>query len=301
MILTVILLQSITIQLYNFERFSWGTFVFTFVSQHTVNLAFESLKPELRTADNWKRVSSCSLFVATTISLTVGVVVYMTFWDSTRSDLFDMYPPLRVVDMAKMLLCVTMLLTFPLPFFSCRELIIVSFIMPLVAGATSNNTLPETEETNVLTEPLLATGNQATENSAVGADDNVESTSVIFEDPRDRGICRRCIFCLKSCTDDFSIMIPGDEKQLSLPLHLILSIVFWGLSTYLAIVSPNLGDILDLVGSASGTSMAFILPGLLSFKLQGRTKLGLFILVVGGAVGSVGTVCSLKKLVGDIS
>ena len=271
------------------------------MSQHTVNLAFESLKPELRTAENWKRVSSYSLLVATTISLTVGVVVYMTFWDSTQSDLFDMYPPLRVVDMAKMLLCVTMLLTFPLPFFSCRELIIVSLIMPLATGTCCNNTLREVQENGDLAEPLLVTGNQATDTPVAGADDNVESTSVIFEDSRDRGICGRLCICLKGCTENFSIMIPGDEKQLSLPWHLTLSVVFWGLSTYLAIVSPNLGDILDLVGSVSGTTMAFILPGLLSFKLQGRTRMGLFILFVGGAVGSVGTVCSLKKLVGDIS
>ena len=280
------------------RTYSWGTFVFTFVSQHTVNLAFESLKPEVRTAENWKRVSSWSLCVATSISLTVGVVVYMTFWDSTRSDLFDMYPPSRIVDVAKMLLCVTMLLTFPLPFFSCRELIIVSIIIPLVMGG-SNDTLQGIEDSIDLAEPLLPTGNQAAETPGEDVDDNADSTSVIFEDSRDRGICQRILVCFKM--DDFSIMVPGEEKQLSLPLHLALSIVFWGLSTYLAIVSPNLGDILDLVGSASGTSMAFILPGLLSFKLQGRTKLAFFILVVGGAVGSVGTVCSLKKLVGDIS
>ena len=279
---------------------SWGTFVFTFVSQHTVNLAFESLKPEIRTVETWKQVSSWSILVATTISLTVGVVVYMTFWDSTQSDLFNMYPPMRVVDVAKMLLCVTMLLTFPLPFFSCRELLIVSIIRPLVVD---NNTLLETEISGDLAEPLLTDEDRADNPATVTpGDDSADSTSVIFEDPRDRVnvCCQTILSCFKTVTEDFSVMIPGEEKQLSLPFHLTLSVVFWGLSTYLAIVSPNLGDILDLVGAASGTGMAFILPGLLSFKLQGRTRLALFILVVGGAVGSGGTACSLKKLVADI-
>ena len=95
-------------------------------------------------------------------------------------------------------------------------------------------------------------------------------------------------------------MLPGEEKQLTLPFHVILSVVFWGVSTFLAIVSPNLGDILDLVGAASGTAMAFILPGLLSFKLQGYSFLAMFILAVGGAIGFIGTLTSLRKLIKDI-
>ncbi|CAB9498309.1 Putative sodium-coupled neutral amino acid transporter 11 [Seminavis robusta] len=263
---------------------SWGTFVFTFVSQHTVNLAFESLRPEIRTVDTWKRVSSWSISIATVISLTVGLVVYMTFWQDTRSDLFDMYPPLRIVDLAKLLLCVTMLLTFPLPFFSCRELLIVFFIQPLFAAAPSSQQLQQqsTSLDDALQEPLLDEETAANEQD----DDAEDSTSVIFEERPSRG----CI----------PVMLPGEEKQLSLVYHVLLSTMFWGASTYLAIVSPNLGDILDLVGSASGTAMAFVLPGLLSFKLQGYTRLAAFILVVGGAIGLVGTIFSFKKLISDV-
>lgn len=275
---------------------SWGTFVFTFVSQHTVNLAFESLKPEIRTVESWRKVSRWSIVLASSISLTVGMVVYITFWESTQSDLFDMYPPMRIVDLAKILLCITMLLTFPLPFFSCRELLIVSLIQPLLVDSntqqttTSNATNGSLEAGSAdLTEPLLSedgTGDHTDDN--MEAEDNVDSTSVMFEDPRsDIGVVCQ-------------LMLPGEDKQLSLPLHVALSVGFWAGSTFLAIVSPNLGDILDLVGSGSGTAMAFILPGLISFQLQGYTRLAMFILVVGGAIGFVGTACSLKKLLGDI-
>jgi solute carrier family 38 (sodium-coupled neutral amino acid transporter), member 11 len=50
-----------------------GTFVFTFVSQHTVHMVFASLKPRLQTIKNWKIVSSCSLLCSATVSLLVGL------------------------------------------------------------------------------------------------------------------------------------------------------------------------------------------------------------------------------------
>jgi amino acid permease len=277
---------------------SWGTFVFTFVSQHTVNLAFESLKPEIRTIDTWKKVSTWSLLTASVISLTVGLVVYMTFWQDTQSDLFDMYPPMKIVDLAKLLLCVTMLLTFPLPFFSCRELLIVSLIRPLLEEQQQQHT-----SSSLLMEPLLP-DEEHTTNELAENDNNVDSTSVIFEDPihhrRSNALCQKISSCYSDTTVNFSIMVPGEEKQLALTYHVALSVIFWGGCTFLALASPNLGDILNLVGSATGTAMAFILPGLLSFKLHGYTRLASFILAFGGPIGFVGTICSLKKLVGDM-
>lgn len=97
-----------------------GTFVFTFVSQHTVHLAFNSLKPRLRTYSVWKYVSGASIGIAGAISLTIGVSVYCSFYEATKSDIFEIYPKGPLVSMAQLLLCSTMLLTFPLPFFACR-------------------------------------------------------------------------------------------------------------------------------------------------------------------------------------
>jgi len=104
---------------------SLGTFVFCFVSQHTVHLAFKSLKPDLQTLKHWKTVSSWSLLISCSVSLSVGITVYLTFGQAASSDVFEMYPSSSlIVDAAKLLLCVTMMLTFPLPFFTCRELLI---------------------------------------------------------------------------------------------------------------------------------------------------------------------------------
>jgi hypothetical protein len=46
--------------------------------------------------------------------------------------------------------------------------------------------------------------------------------------------------------------------------------------------------------------IAFVLPGLFSFRLQGYTHLAAIILAVGGIVGLIGTVFSLQKLITDM-
>lgn len=105
---------------------SVGTFVFTFVAQHTVHLTYNSLHDNVRNVDSWRIVSSISILIATALSLGAGLFVYMTFWKETSSDMFSLYPPLVSIDIAKLLLCVTMMFTYPLPLFSCRELIVIS-------------------------------------------------------------------------------------------------------------------------------------------------------------------------------
>ena len=72
---------------------SLGTFVFAFVSQHTVHLTFQSLKPVERTVSNFSKVTSWSIGIATTLTLLVGLSVYMSFWQKagTYDTAKDMY------------------------------------------------------------------------------------------------------------------------------------------------------------------------------------------------------------------
>jgi amino acid permease len=104
--------------------------VFTFVAQHTVHLTYNSLRPELRNVESWSVVSSFSIIIAAILSLALGISVYLTFWEETTSRMFELYPPLASVDVAKVLLSVMMMLTYPLALFSCRELIITSIPIP---------------------------------------------------------------------------------------------------------------------------------------------------------------------------
>lgn len=261
--------------------FSLGTFVFTYVSQHTVHLVFSSLKPELRTINNWKTISSVALSSATFVSLSVGVFVYMTFWDDTKSDIFQIYPQGWMIDLAKLLLCITMVLTFPLPFFTCRELLIVIFVHPLCGIEIGN----ETDEPS-LQEPLLES--RSTDDMSVSRD--IDNVSVVTE------ISRRILEA--AAPRDW--LLPDDDRQLKLTGHVGITLKMWFITTALAIAAPSLGDVLDLVGCATGTIIAFILPALLSLKIDGYSHLALLLLVVGGLVGTVGTFFSLKKLFLDL-
>jgi amino acid permease len=267
---------------------SLGTFVFTFVSQHTVHLVFGSLKPTLRTLPNWKIVSSCSLGSATTVSLAVGVVVYMTFWEATKSDIFEIYPQGWIIDVAKLLLCLTMILTFPLPFFTSRELLIVTFIHPWcgIDHGTEESTTPADTIECDLQEPLLDT---STDEASDGTN-NSDNASIATE------ISRRI---LETATPK-NWLQPDDNRQLQFVGHVGLTVKLWIIVTGLAIAAPSLGDVLDLVGCATGTIIAFLLPAVLSFKLEGYSHIAMLIFLVGGAVGTVGTFFSLKKLFLDL-
>ena len=106
---------------------SMGTFVFAFVSQHCAHMAYRSMR--VPTSENWRKVTAFSTVFALTTILVVSSYVYFTFWDNTPDDIFSQYPPSYTIDYAKLLLSLTMLLSFPLPFFTCRELIIVWLLM----------------------------------------------------------------------------------------------------------------------------------------------------------------------------
>lgn len=302
-----------------------GTFVFCFVCQHTAHLAYASLKPEIRTLQTWKRVSTASLTISCAVSLTVGVFVYMTFWEKTESDIFKIYPESTILDLAKLLLCITMLLTFPLPFFTCRELIIL-FFFPFAPSSTRRDHSDDdgAESRNLFSDdleaPLLQLSNdhQQLEEEGVLDDDNslVEETPEnddhngnVHPDPpsfeRHDSMAHSVlsmdlsVLSVRAIEAMNSVLLPGEERQLKLSYHVGVTAKLWFVVTGFAIASPNLGDVLDLVGCASGTLIAFILPGLFAIRLQGYNHLAAIILVVGGVVGSFGTICSLRQFVND--
>lgn len=108
---------------------SLGTFVFTFTCHHTVNLAYESLPSSIRCPKIWKRVSTNSIVMATETSLVIGIFAYMTFGANTPADVLMGYPPdLNLANVARLLLCLTMVLTFPLPFLTCREMTVLIMV-----------------------------------------------------------------------------------------------------------------------------------------------------------------------------
>jgi amino acid permease len=284
-----------------------GTFVFTFVSQHTVHLVYHSLKPQFQTVEKWQIISLASIGLSSAISLSVGVFVYMSFWQQTKSDIFEIYPAIQIISLAKLLLCVTMLLTFPLPFFACRELLI---IMSFPTAPVPSSPRPESVDHNVaaLEEPLLTEGlldesfikfeNRSDQDD--DADKSMEHELCRDDSMMDgrtmdlSALSAHAIQMLHSC------LLQGEERQLKLPYHVVLTCKLWVVVTALAISAPNLGDILNLVGCATGTLIAFVFPACLAFRLQGYSDTAMILLIVGTTVGLIGTFTSLKQLVTDM-
>lgn len=195
--------------------------------------------------------------------------------------------------MAKLLLCVTMVLTFPLPFFTCRELLIVILIHPfcgLESGQSEESMLAADEEAdlNELREPLLSTEDG---DSEIESHRELDTASIATELSR----------VLIESSRPKNWLLPTDDRQLQLIGHVTMTVKLWIVTTCLAIAAPSLGDVLDLVGCATGTLIAFIIPALLSLQIEGYSHLSLLILLVGGLVGSVGTFFSVKKILEDIN
>ena len=188
--------------------------------------------------------------------MSIGLFVYITFWENATSALFDPYPASGAIDTAKLLLSIMIMLTYPLAFFSCREMIIIA--LPY-SDQSRNNYLGSMDEEQAL---LYPTPDSKQQNKAFW-------------------------------------MMPGEDKQLTRPFHIILTVLLWGVTTVLAIVAPSLGDVLNLVGCATGTLIAFILPAMFSFRLEGYSHIAALILTVGGVIGGFGTVLSFNQLVSD--
>jgi len=96
------------------------------------------------------------------------------------------------------------------------------------------------------------------------------------------------------------LLLPGEDRQLRRPYHVVITLSLWGVTVLLAVFAPSLGDVLNLVGCATGTIIAFILPALFAFRIEGYTHAAGLLLVVGGLVGSIGTYFSLFELINDL-
>ena len=230
---------------------SMGTFVLTFVGHHTVHMVYHSLRSEHRNLHEWSKVSTLSILLSAFITLSLGLFIYMTYWEDASSNMFQLYPPSSVLDLAQIGLCIMMLCTFPMPFFACRELIIIALPQP---------EHPEETEFEREIERLVP--------------------KVSKRDPR-------------------WWLMPGEELQLIYSYHILLTVGLWGVTVILALVAPSLGDVLDLVGCVTGTTVCFILPGLFSLRIKGYSHIAALLLALGVIVGVMGTYFSLVQLIKD--
>lgn len=275
----------------------------------------------------------------------------MTFWQDTQSDVFGLYPSsLLSISYSKLLLCVAMTLTFPLSFFTCRDLLIILSMDIYDKFSSSNNNssgysrrgiTPSQSGSNLLSMSLLSSRDhhydddeynnnnntnfqpeqwytqlkeqlQSYPSAAPSAANSIahsisDSTTTATPITNNTTFRNQVEERLADATNSrsYPFLLPASCKynsnQFILCYHVIITFSLWAITTTLAVVSPSLGDILDLVGSMTGTLVAFVLPGLFSFKIKGRcTWDALLIILVGGCVGCVGTYFSMFKLISDV-
>lgn len=182
--------------------------------------------------------------------------------------MFICYPDIIPTDLAKLLLSLTMLLTFPLPFFTSREILILALVKSGVVRDGQNGRGGGDAEA-----PLIV----------------LERDQPGEEEGEEQG----------AAPTQSSLLLPGEGNQLRLPYHIAWTVGLWMLVVTLAISAPNLGDVLDLVGCATGTLIAFVMPGLFSLQINGYSTQGAILLGVGGLVGMIGTIFSLQRLLRD--
>lgn len=242
-----------------------GTFVFAFVSQNIVHLIFLSLRPEDRNLKSFSDVSTLGIVASGVIMLAVGLPAYMTFWDKASTDLFRLYPPSQAntVNVARLLLSVGMVLTYPMPLFSLRD-----SLVQLLHGDTVDD---EYDEGRTETTFLLEDGEGR---------HTLNSLSRVgvpwWFRKKQKGL---------ETEDEETVQAP----ELIEPLHYMLTCTLWLSSLTLALSAPSLGIVLNLVGCLSGATMAFLLPGLFWAKLSGWTPLSVVLTVVGLVVACLGS------------
>lgn len=237
---------------------STGTFVYGYVAQHTVHLVFRSLKEPVRNLNGFKGVSTISTALALSIFLCVSIFPYMTFYEKTKSDLFDIYPAVPLVDWARILVSVAMLFTFPINLFSLREMLVQSLAAPTAKRYLPRD-CPPTEYDSLL-------GTEA-----------MESTD--FSDV-EQGV-----------TEESPVYLDWTH-------HAGLTIFLWALSLTIALTPASLGDVLNLVGCISGALIAFVLPAAFAIRLRGyNTTLNSVLFLTGCFVGCFGTYFGFKDMV----
>ena len=291
---------------------SLGTFVFAFIPHHTIDVTYDTLRnPSLQ---RWKIVSFWSLFSSLVISLLLGIFVYMTFWEETKSDFLNSYSPSLPIEAAKLFLCGNMILTFVLPFIACREMISALFLPNTYydndessycqSHINTSSDLFQATNDNINSELHESLLNTSCDYQRMQADDNdviqkQEQKHVPIYVNDDHPQQQEGELLLSLISEDFLDNIHANKliEDENLNRYIWMTLLLWGSIVGIALTAPNLGIVLDIVGSISGSMIGFILPGLFSIKLQGFSFIGILMMIVGAIVGSVGAYFSIIKLI----
>ena len=99
-----------------------GTMSFAFVCHHNSFIIYNSLKNA--TKERWKIVSNGSVSLSVSLSLLLSIIAYLSFRDEIESDCLNNFSFNDVaISISRVLLAITMVLTYPMEQFVSRHLV----------------------------------------------------------------------------------------------------------------------------------------------------------------------------------
>ncbi|KAL7566861.1 hypothetical protein ACA910_021355 [Epithemia clementina (nom. ined.)] len=248
-----------------------GTIVLSFATAHNIHILFRSLQPQHCNMRDWRRITTMSMTFSYFLFLGLALFAYMTYWDQTSSDLFLQYPQnIPVVSVARVLLSISMLFTYPMAMFALRE--IVTLCLDAMVKRPKKR------------RSIKGAGDCSVPTSAMAPLEGEEQDSLIIT-----------VANAPETLDRKGAADPATTST-SLLQHVVVTVTLWAASMILAMNGASLGQVLNLIGCASGTLISFILPAIFSFRLQGVTFWGTIFMFAGCFVGIVGTWFSIKDL-----
>ena len=116
-----------------------GAMSFAFVCHHSTFTVHNSMK--VRTEENWAVVSKTSLFLALAACLTLALAGYLAFFQFVQADLLNNFGGGGAITLARILLAVTMVLTYPMEMFVARKVMHALIYGPLAPISTHRHYL----------------------------------------------------------------------------------------------------------------------------------------------------------------
>ena len=281
-----------------------GICIFAFLCHHNQFSIYRSLGSG---ADPviWKGVVRKSVAFATTTSVAIGMLVFAVFGDGTKSDIFENYPNSRtLVNIARALMSLNMLLSFPMNFGVARETVQI-----LITEAMANT---EVKARHSISRTSLTTDlHKERRRSRMSCCTGVTHQSAVTHASRQSCMSfdetGRPLTLVWSVVDrpplhaGVSAAGGGTREQTSTSLHVLTTLPLFAFAIGIGLVAPDLGPTLDLVGGLLGSLLGFVFPAYFALQLEENPPGGRWtcwiVLVSGCALGMTATVTSIRDIV----
>ena len=251
-----------------------GTMSFAFICQHNSFIVFRSLKE--RTSSNWRLVANYSVGFAYFLCLLFSIVGYLSFLEYTEGDLLNNFNKSnKAVNVARMLLAITMLFTYPMECFVTRHCI-SSIFNKLWLNYQRRSQLPTRNDHE---RDIELSGNSSSwsknnkyisvkqrshgiaadthssplhnQSNNDGSNGNLNVQDV-YEDNMSYILNRYCFRYPPVTYDDIS--------------RILLTLLLWGSSLAFAVSFNDFGIVLALTGSVAASNLGYVLPAVIFIK-----------------------------------